>query len=427
MKTFSGLMSIFLMGTIFIATPLRGADAAEFEKLPTFQAAEVLGTKALQGENFVIEPLATNDGTMNRFTVSSPDLTSKVLGNEHALERAREMTAIAVIRRSKTSTAYADGLAAAISGPLADAKEAITNPLRTLENVPGAVERLVGDLVSAVANIGKDDGSGEENGLLKDLIGYSKTKRNLAHDLGVDAYSTNPVLQEELSDLAWASFAGGATIDLGLAVATVGAGTAIGALDRVTLSGDLLREQSASTLANISKQHLEAMWLVEKEVDSFLANPHYPVSLQTRLVQALAVIEGVRGRGDFVVLANTAANEDTARFYQRTAEIIGAYHQQLNPVMEVVLRGKTVSFVTKDGRTVTPLPADYLTWTPDTAERLTGLLSATGERSLWVIGWISPITRKQLTAAGVGVQENLFSRLVDRIEIIPTETKSSKE
>jgi hypothetical protein len=49
---------------------------------------------------------------------------------------------------------------------------------------------------------------------MQQLIGFSDTKRKMAIKLGVDPYSTNPVLQHELDGIAWASFAGGSTFYL---------------------------------------------------------------------------------------------------------------------------------------------------------------------------------------------------------------------
>ena len=49
---------------------------------------------------------------------------------------------------------------------------------------------------------------------MQQLIGYSDKKRKVAIELGVDPYSTNTVLQHELDQIAWASFAGGATFSI---------------------------------------------------------------------------------------------------------------------------------------------------------------------------------------------------------------------
>jgi hypothetical protein len=43
---------------------------------------------------------------------------------------------------------------------------------------------------------------------MKQVIGFADAKRKAAVSLGVDPYTTNPLLQRELDGIAWASFAG---------------------------------------------------------------------------------------------------------------------------------------------------------------------------------------------------------------------------
>lgn len=426
MRERTRLKSTLLTAVLIAGIPFQWALAEEFEATPLFRADDVLGADVVVGETYIFDVAVPNDGRMNLFSLTSPDITLRAVGNEYARERVREMNAIAAIRKVKKTDAYVDGMQAAIAGPLANVKDAITNPVRTIESLPGAVERLVDDISNAVGNISKDDDGGEDGQMLKDLIGYNKTKRRLAHDLGVDPYSSNPVLQSELDDLAWASFAGDATINVAVAATTSGVGLVTGTLDRVTAWDDLILENGSSTLANISRHHLTAMGLDPQSSDSFLANSHYSVSLQTRLVQALAVLQGVAGRDSFIALANAAAGEDDARFHQRTAEIIGAYHQQERPIERLLIEGETALFVDADERTILPLAADYLVWTRQTAKGMTGILSATGARSVWLTGKVSPLTRQRLSAAEIDIQEAAFSRLTDRIAIVaPADTEAA--
>ena len=51
-----------------------------------------------------------------------------------------------------------------------------------------------------------------EGSRMQQLIGFSDEKRKVAISLDVDPYSTNTVLQHELDGIAWASFAGGMTV-----------------------------------------------------------------------------------------------------------------------------------------------------------------------------------------------------------------------
>ncbi len=50
------------------------------------------------------------------------------------------------------------------------------------------------------------ESSDQEDSVTKSTIGFSYMKRNLAFQFGVDPYSSNPVLQDELNELAWIAF-----------------------------------------------------------------------------------------------------------------------------------------------------------------------------------------------------------------------------
>src|SRR5207244_6452753 len=80
---------------------------------------------------------------------------------------------------------------------------------QAISNVPKGVMKFLGRDKQTVENVGK--GGGEDDGdgnRMKDAIGYSDKKRKIALQMGIDPYSTNAVLQKQLDDVAWASWAG---------------------------------------------------------------------------------------------------------------------------------------------------------------------------------------------------------------------------
>ena len=75
--------------------------------------------------------------------------------------------------------------------------------------------KFLGRAKETVENVGKggSDDAGEGS-RMKDAIGYSDKKRKIALQMGIDPYSTNTVLQKQLDDVAWASWAGGFTFSV---------------------------------------------------------------------------------------------------------------------------------------------------------------------------------------------------------------------
>jgi hypothetical protein len=397
------------------------ALAAAFEGPLAFNAADFLSPMPLRTANYTIEATARNDGLMNHYTVSSPFGALDVTGDAMARERAREMDAIAAIRRIKKTDAFMNGLSAAIAGPLEATKTLITKPVQTIENLGQAAKEMVGNLMSAIGNFGKKD-SGDSTAMLKDLIGYNKAKRVLAFRLGVDPYSSNPYLQEELGDLAWANFAGGATIDVAISAATVGGvGATVSAINMGTATGGLLLTKSLAGLSNLNSKYLADMGLTGVTADPFLFHAKYSVPHQTLLVLALGAMQDVPGRADYIHLATGAANEDQARFYKRTAEIMAAYHQQVRPVKRIMVNQGWAFFEDADGRTVLPVLADYMAWTAKTAAMTQAFPAAPGgqSRALWTTGFVSPVTRSEITALGIAAEEKVFPRrLADQVAIV---------
>jgi len=394
------------------------AQAAGFEPPLTFNAADFLKPVPLSSANYTINPTARNDGQINHYTVSSPFGTLQAIGDAIAQERAREMDAIAAFRRVKKTDAYLNGLGAAINGPLQATKTLITKPVQTVQNLGSAAKEMVGNLMTAISNFGKKE-SDDSTAMLKDFIGFNKAKRTLAGKLGVDPYSSNPYLQQDLSDLAWANFAGGATIDVAISAATVGA--TVSAINMGAATGGIFLTKSLTSLTTLNTKYLADMGLFEKAADPFLFHAKYPVPHQTLLVFALGAMEDVPGRADYIHLATTADNEVQTRFYQRTAQIMAAYHQQIRPVRRVLVNRGWVFIEDADGRLIALMLADYLAWTPKAAGLAQAFPAARGNqyRALWTTGFISPAARAGLTALGINAEEKVFtSRLKDSVTII---------
>ena len=86
------------------------------------------------------------------------------------------------------------------------AKDMVFQPVKIVKTAVSGVGlafRRAGDSVFGAKR------SDAEDSKFKNLIGFSNYKRENAHDLGVDVYSKNEVLQDRLNEISWAGFAGG--------------------------------------------------------------------------------------------------------------------------------------------------------------------------------------------------------------------------
>src|SRR5215467_1974451 len=193
---------------------VRRAEAV-FEELPELSASEILKPELLKGEHFAVrDPVPTGSG-MNQFTIDSDFGVFEADGNEMLLQRLKEIDAIARLREVSRTDEFKKSLLAAAKSPLNSAKNIARDPAQAIANVPKGLTKFLGHAKETVGNVGKGGGENEgEGSRMKDAIGYSDKKRKIALQMGIDPYSTNTVLQKELDDVAWASWAGGFTFSL---------------------------------------------------------------------------------------------------------------------------------------------------------------------------------------------------------------------
>jgi hypothetical protein len=247
-------------------------------------------------------------------------------------------------------------------------------------------------------------------------VGFEGRKREIAHRLGVDPYSSNPVLQRELNRFAWASYAGGfPAIFVPFQGARRDAGEASSPeRERV---GDILLVYSPEDLRRLNRIELAVMGIAEPERDAFIAHPWYSPRHQTRLVASLSALEGTQDRRAFIEVALSAGSEADALFFQRVAELLRAYGERVQPIERLVVVDGTVGAVTADGRLVVPLLVDYAAWTrpADAFARALRRPVASGlevqRTELLLSGTLTPRARDQMERRGIEVVEHAFERL----------------
>ena len=150
---------------------------------------------------------------------------------------------------------------------------------------------------------GKEGTTAGEGSRLKDAIGYSDKKRKIALEMGIDPYTTNTVLQKQLDNVAWASWAGG----FSFSVATLPiSGAAKAALTVTNLNStveDLLREKSPSELEQINRAAFRAMGANASDIDRILHGGAFTPTQATTFAVHLKSLKNVANRGAFVKAA----------------------------------------------------------------------------------------------------------------------------
>ena len=389
---------------------VRRAEAA-FEELPILNASEILQPEFLTGPHYKVrEPVPTYSGA-NQFTIDSDFGEFEANGNEMLVTRVKEINAIARLKEVSRTDEFRDALKNAAKAPIASAKNIVTDPVNTISNAPKGLMKFMRRAGESLRNVGdKSESHDAEDSKMQQLIGFSDAKRKVAISLDIDPYSTNTVLQHELDGIAWASFAGGMSVQL--ATMPMG-GPALTVVDVTSSLNDVLKEKSPTDLKMMNRKTLRAIGAVEKDTERFLNNSAFSPSQQTAFVLNLKALNGVANRGAFVRTAGeTSSNESDAIFCVQTAALMSKIHRD-KPIARLAMIGDFPVCVAKDGTVIVAFQWDYAAWTSGTAnftsdvQKLAGQSGKNQNVLVALSGQVSPRLRQELETRGFTVHDRL--------------------
>jgi hypothetical protein len=392
---------------------VRRAEVA-FEELPELKASEILKPELLKGPHYVVrDPVPTSSG-MNQFTIDSDFGVFEADGNEMLLQRLKEIDAIARLRDVSKTDEFKKSLVAAAKSPLNSAKNIAKDPAQAIANVPKGIMKFMGRAKETVKNVGKGGGEdvGEGN-RMKDAIGYSDKKRKLALQMGVDPYSTNTVLQKELDDVAWASWAGGFAFSAATFPISGPIGAALTVTNLNSTVEDLLREKSPEELEQINRSTFRGMGASASDTERILHGGAFTPTQSTTFAVNLKALKGVANRGAFVkVAAQKSTTEADALFCVNTAALMDQIHEK-TPIARIVMLRDFPICVANGGTMIVALQWDYAAWTSGAAgftDEVQKLAAQSGENKDILValsGQISPRLREELEKRGITVQDRV--------------------
>jgi hypothetical protein len=392
---------------------VRRAEVA-FEELPELKASDILKPELLKGPHYVIrDPVPTASG-MNQFTIDSDFGVFEADGNEMLLQRLKEIDAIARLREVSRTDEFKNSLVAAAKSPLNSARNIAKDPAQAISNVPKGIMKFLGRAKQTVGNVGQGGGERDVDGSrMKDVIGYSDKKRRIALQMGIDPYSTNTVLQKQLDDVAWASWAGGFTFSVATFPISGPAGAALAVTNLNSTVEDLLREKTPSELEQINRATFRAMGASASDIERILHGGAFTPTESTTFAVHLKSLKGVANRGAFVkAAAQKSTTEADALFCVYTAALMDQINQK-TPIAGIVMLRDFPICVAKDGTIIVALQWDYAAWTPSAAsftDEVQKLAEKSGQGThvfVALSGEISRRLREELEKRGMTVQDRL--------------------
>ena len=395
------------------------AAQSGYERTTTLSASKILSPELLSGPHHRVEETVYNDGYLNRYTVLSKFGGFVAVSTPMLRKRISEINAMVRMEQIKGTKEFTASLKEAGTDTLVGFKNLVTQPVATVKGAAsglGVAFRRAGD---AIAGPKRSD---TEDSRIKDLIGFSKTKREYAYQLGVDAYTDNEKLQDRLNEISWAGYGGGLTWAAAMAAVPGGAGLAITISGSHKLLNEVFRTTPPVDLRRMNGEKLKAMDVHPEVADAFLSNTVYSPRYQTLLVNALDEMKGVGNRATFVRLAAATPDKDLAFFRERQAEMYAGYHKAVAPVETFIALGEFAAVRTTKNEVVFNVPLDHLVWTEPMAKLLTAAdsrvtqLTRPANKQLWVAGTVSARARREIENRGWQVQERSEERLLSWAE-----------
>jgi hypothetical protein len=410
--TFVRMSRIILVAMLAPAVSLplgAAAQSVPFETPTPRPATEVLPAELLRGPHFTVAPMVQNLGYMNAYTVNSDFGLFSANGDAMLRRLVREIAAIAALREIRGSEAFASALGQAALGSARGLKYVATEPVATLKAVPQGIF----DVFSRTQESLSRDKTRYEDSSVKAALQVSANKRDYAAKLGVDVYSTNPVLQQELNSVAWAATGGQLTLSAASMAAGGPVAEGLSYLRNLDQARSIVAAQPPAALIKRNRAALAAMGADGQRAERFLAHREFSPRHQTLIVTALEQLNGVQGRANFLTVAETAASEEMALFYQRMAALLAGYHATIKPIARLEAFNRLIIAYSQDGTPVIIAPVDYAIWRESAAkaadaiaQRLHGL-PPSKPLELWMTGVASPSFKTAAAARGIAVHEKI--------------------
>ncbi len=374
-----------------------------FEEPSAFETKDLMPVEDMTGPNFKVEEITPSDGLFHRFTFDTPFGLTTVLGRYQFQIRKHDLLAIDHMEQVSRTEAFGEAMANAAAGPFSTAADLITDPVDTTGNIITGTGKWIGNVWDSATNWAADD-----DNILEAATGFAANKRATAAAYGIDPYTRYEPLQAQLKDIAWASFAGGFSVQVGFQLVpdTPGLILQVGAFAN-TMRG-LVADNTPAELRAINRRKLEALGVNSDVIDIFLASDVFSPTQQTYLVGALEQMAGVDNITAFVKEAALDTTEVDALYRRRQAEMMAGYHKLVEPVQSVVTFANVPFMKRSDGVVVGVFPVDYVDWTKEVGVSVFNVVGEAGDApvEVWISGYLSPMSQERFAGLGWTVNED---------------------
>lgn len=422
MRTLLPLAAVVLL--LACAAPARGQ--APYEQEPTLPTARLVGgSVALSGPGWRVAPQTRVEMFMGRYVLHTQAGQVDAVGMEELAERIAEVPAVETLMAMQRSEVFADSLKTSTQRTVDAATRVVTQPAETVSALPkgiGNALRAQGRKVRSMA-VGvadavvreRDDApsqpeaatgdAGADDKLpdfARELAGVNKARRQIAAKLGIDPYTRSPLIAEKLESLAWASVAGGMSVDIALAAIP---GELRDALSFSKQIDELAWSQPPADIRRLLESRLRARGHAGRLAREMLRNRAFTPTQQIAFVGLLEQLDVTTNEALVIEMATGLKRPGEARFLIAQLRMLslapGAASRRAYQGS-----GGVVWLELHNGSQLLALPLDYLAWTPTLGAGMPASLRPDARRgSILVSGQASPRARERLQSLGWQVKE----------------------
>ena len=296
------------------------------EPPPTFTAAQLLTPAQVKGPHHTVASAVATEGYFHVFHIQSDFGAADAIGRSLLAVRLREVEALAKLDEVSKTEVF---LAAAGQSVLNVGKGVVnvaTDPVDTAKGLGSGVKRWGVNLgrqsKRAVDSATGDDpaeaskqGDNAAVSAGKTVLGVNRASRRWAQKLGVDPYTTNPVLRKALDDIGEIDAAGSIATKVVLPIP--------GVVGMTATVGDLVWGKDPEELRKINEGRLKELGVPDAMAKKLSLNSAVTLTYQTRIIAALYAVK-VRGVADRVAAAADSRNSREALLSRRERRIAPA-------------------------------------------------------------------------------------------------------
>jgi hypothetical protein len=299
--------------------------------------------------------------------------------------------------------------------------EILTSPISTTTQIVGQFTSNVGQTFNEFGDFVPQTPQGDKSSINiyeqfepGDPI-LASHKRNVASQLNLDLYSSNPRVQDFLDTLATARSSG----QLSAGIVTISlpsdgqvkvAGGSIDAAVRGAMT-----QNTIDRLYRRNFERMTAAGVSEDVANNFLSHPMLSPTHKTEITEHLVFLEGIGNKDALPKAALGTTSENEAVAYVQVARTLSSYHERIEPIGELVSAGHIVLATTLSGGIVVVLPFDIIYWDPETQRIFSGLADFADQKGFRHRGIITPgiftdVVSRQLGQIDVDLNERFLQR-----------------